>query len=291
MATLVRSWAYFASGSPGAEVIETEAATIAVFPSPPEREFLNNAILHRGRSGLDEVMDLVERTYAEPGVDRYAVWTHEPSGPLMAAIGARGYVHDTATRAMAIDLADLPALDSSGLDLVDLSLAEFWAVNGLDDLLPELAPTGSRIYAARFDGEPAATLMAFDHDGDCGIYMVGTVAPARRRGLATALSAHALGEARKRGCETASLQSTPMAERVYARVGFRDLGCFQELVPRSPTRPSRPASRPGDPRPLLAALREAGPELAEGGQSRAAGTRPRSSWLATWTKVRPSSSR
>jgi predicted GNAT family acetyltransferase len=29
----------------------------------------------------------------------------------------------------------------------------------------------------------------------------------------------------------ASLQSTPMAERVYAAVGFRDLGRFLEYVP------------------------------------------------------------
>ena len=77
-------------------------------------------------------------------------------------------------------------------------------------------------------------LMAFDHRGDCGIYMVGTVEAARRRGLATALSAHALAQARGRGCRTASLQSTAMAKRVYARVGFRDLGLWQEYVPGSP---------------------------------------------------------
>jgi hypothetical protein len=34
-----------------------------------------------------------------------------------------------------------------------------------------------------------------------------------------------------RGCETASLQSTPMVERMYAAVGFRDLGRILEYVP------------------------------------------------------------
>jgi hypothetical protein len=38
-------------------------------------------------------------------------------------------------------------------------------------------------------------------------------------------------DARDRGCETASLQSTPMAERLYAALGFRDLGRFLEYVP------------------------------------------------------------
>lgn len=87
-------------------------------------------------------------------------------------------------------------------------------------------------YVARCGGENAAMLMAFDHDGDCGIYMVGTVAAARRRGIATALSAHAVAAARERGCTTASLQATAMAEGVYARVGFHDLGRFDEFVPR-----------------------------------------------------------
>jgi ribosomal protein S18 acetylase RimI-like enzyme len=74
-------------------------------------------------------------------------------------------------------------------------------------------------------------LMAFDHDGDCGIYMVGTRPAARRQGLATALSAHAIERAGERGCATVSLQSTEMAESVYARVGFRDLGRLEEYVP------------------------------------------------------------
>ena len=36
-----------------------------------------------------------------------------------------------------------------------------------------------------------------------------------------------------RGCETASLQSTQMAERVYAAVGFNDLGRILEYAPNN----------------------------------------------------------
>lgn len=39
---------------------------------------------------------------------------------------------------------------------------------------------------------------------------------------------------RARGCRAASLQSTPMAERVYASAGFRDLGRILEYVPPAP---------------------------------------------------------
>jgi predicted GNAT family acetyltransferase len=84
---------------------------------------------------------------------------------------------------------------------------------------------------ARLDGRCAAAALAFDHAGDCGIFNVGTLPHARRRGLATALTALQVRDAAARGCRTASLQSTAMAERVYAAVGFRDLGLFLEYVP------------------------------------------------------------
>jgi len=73
--------------------------------------------------------------------------------------------------------------------------------------------------------------MAFDHDGDCGVFNVATLEAARRRGLGTALTARHVHDAAARGCSTASLQSTAMAERVYAAVGFRDLGRILEYVP------------------------------------------------------------
>jgi predicted GNAT family acetyltransferase len=59
---------------------------------------------------------------------------------------------------------------------------------------------------------------------------MSTVEAARRRGLGTALTACHVHDAADRGCATASLQSTPMAERVYAAVGFRDLGRFLEYM-------------------------------------------------------------
>ena len=87
------------------------------------------------------------------------------------------------------------------------------------------------LLVARLDGEDVAAALAFDHGGDCGIYNVETLEPARRRGLGTALTALQLHDAIARGCQTASLQSTPMAERVYTAVGFRKLGQSLEYVP------------------------------------------------------------
>jgi ribosomal protein S18 acetylase RimI-like enzyme len=231
LATLVESWRYLADGSPGAEMIEIDGAAIAVFVHSPDREFLNNAVLARG-GDLAVTLDTIEHAYASRGVERYAIWVHESEAAVAREVEARGYDHDSSTRTMAMPIADLGAeVDTSMLDLVEPTLERFWALDGLDGLVPGLSTERAHFYVACSDGEDAAMLMAFDHDGDCGIYMVGTRPGARRQGLATALSAHAIKRARERGCTTASLQSTEIAESVYARVGFRDLGRFDEYVP------------------------------------------------------------
>lgn len=229
VATLVASWAHFATGSPGAEVVAAPGVAIAVFVHAPDREIFNNAVLARG-ADADVALDAVERTYREAGVERYAVWVHESAAALAGRVVARGYAPDESTRVMAMRLDELADV-ADGLDLAPAGFADFLRINGLPaGLFPELG-AGAHIHTARVDGRPAATAMAFDHAGDCGIYNVATLPCARRRGLATALTAHALRQARARGCTTASLQSTAMAERVYAAVGFRDLGRFVEHVP------------------------------------------------------------
>jgi GNAT superfamily N-acetyltransferase len=231
VATLIRSWAYLASGSPGAELIETDDAAIAIFVHSPDREFLNNTVLAKGAADLGATLEMVEQAYANRGIERYAIWTHESDEAGARAIKARGYVHDSSTRTMAMPIAEAAQLHVQEFDLVEPSVAEFWRSAGVDGFAPELPAEGAHFYLARIDGENAATLMAFDHAGDCGIYMVGTVPGARRQGLATALSAHAVAAARTRRCTTASLQATEMAEGVYAGVGFCDLGRYDEYVP------------------------------------------------------------
>jgi GNAT superfamily N-acetyltransferase len=98
-------------------------------------------------------------------------------------------------------------------------------------LLSEADHSVFHLVVACLGGEHVAAAMAFDHGSDCGVFNVTTLERARRRGLGTALSALQLHDARDRGCQTASLQATPMAEHVYATVGFRDLGLILEYVP------------------------------------------------------------
>ena len=233
--TLIESWVYLASGSPGAKLVRVEGAAIAAFVHRPDRDFLNNAVLRPRPTDVGATVAAIEETYARNGIERFAIWVHESEAEVAARLRARGYEFDSATRTMAMPVDEPGEVDSSALEVIEPGPVEFWAVDGPADLVPELDPAGAHFYVARLDGKNVSMLMALDHAGDCGIYMVGTVEAARRRGIATALSAHAVAAARERGCLTASLQSTAMAERVYAQVGFRDLGLWHEYVPAAAT--------------------------------------------------------
>jgi ribosomal protein S18 acetylase RimI-like enzyme len=232
--TLLASWEAYAAAAVDAAVRRLPGVTAAVFPHAPERGIYNNALLDRGldRAQRARALDGMESVYEAAGVARFAAWVHDSDDATRAAVEARGYGFDSATRAMALTLRDV-TLPAARINHAPLAWPDYLRMFELpDDLLGGSDHDGLRLLAARIEGVNVAAAMAFDHDGDCGIYNVGTLAAYRRRGFATALTALQLRDAAKRGCSTASVQATPMAERVYAALGFRDLGRYLEYVPR-----------------------------------------------------------
>jgi GNAT superfamily N-acetyltransferase len=139
---------------------------------------------------------------------------------------------------MGLSLNSLPAMlpETEVGPLAWVDYLEYLRITGAPPgLLSGADPAAFHILAARFAGETAAAAIAFDHEGDCGVFNMFTLKPARRRGLGTALTVRHVHDAFERGCATASLQSSPMAERVYAAAGFRDLGRYLEYVPAQGT--------------------------------------------------------
>jgi GNAT superfamily N-acetyltransferase len=237
-ATLLASWEEYAHGSAGAALKRLGGVSAAVFPSHPERTVYNNALLDRGLGRRERVaaVDEMAAAYASAGVDRYAAWVHESDERMCAELSSRGYVVVETTRAMGMSLDDITV----GLQEVDIGalawpeyLDYLWGVGVPAGLLSGAKPSAFHTLGARLGGENVATAIAFDHDGDCGVFNMSTVESARRRGLGTALTTRHLHDATERGCSTASLQSTAMAERVYAAVGFRDLGRILEYAPQA----------------------------------------------------------
>jgi ribosomal protein S18 acetylase RimI-like enzyme len=231
--TLLASWEQYARGTTGAAVRRFPGVAAAVFPDGPERRVYNNALLERNLPAPESAnaVSAMETAYVTAGVTRFAAWVHESDARMRSTLERRGYTIDEVTRAMGMTLHDI-RLPRPDLELVPADFSEHLRLAGMPPGFLDGADTKAfHVLVARLDGENVSTAIGFDFNADCGIYNVGTLEPARRRGLATALTAIHLHDARARGCRTASLQSTEMAERVYAAAGFRDLGRILEYVP------------------------------------------------------------
>ncbi len=232
LATLLGSWRQIAVGVEEASVEQAPGVDFAVFPAGPERAFYNNAVLERGLDGCaaEAAADAVVRRYDAAAVDRFAIWAHESDEPANAEMLRRGFRVDMTTRAMAMSLDDI-AVPVPEIELGPPDWDEYLRIIEVPEgMLTRVDPGGFHVTVARVEGDGVAAGMACDHHGDCGIFNVGTLEHARRRGLGTALAALMLHRARDRGCTTASIQATEMAEGIYAAVGFRDLGRFIEYV-------------------------------------------------------------
>jgi ribosomal protein S18 acetylase RimI-like enzyme len=239
---MVASWKEYARGASGAVVRRLPGVVVAIFPDGPERLFYNNALIERGltAAGRSDALDAMETAYAAVGVTRFAAWVHESDYGMRDAVEARGYTFEESTRAMAIALDGL-TIPEPDIELAPAAWSQYLrfleTLAGVPSgLLAGTDPSAFHVLLAVSGGENVAAAIAIDVVGDCGIYNVATIERARRRGLATALTARHLHQARRRGCHTATLQSTAMAEQLYAGAGFRDLGRILEYIPSAAVR-------------------------------------------------------
>jgi ribosomal protein S18 acetylase RimI-like enzyme len=230
---MLASWQEYASGAVGAVLQRLPGVAGAVFPNEPERAFYNNAVLGKGLAAAEraDAIDGMEAAYAGAGVTRFAAWVHESDIAMQDELERRGYAVAESTLAMGMSLDDL-GMPRPRIELGSTDWSEYVRLLGVPPgFLAGADAAAFHVVVARRDGENVATAMAFDHAGDCGIYNVTTLEHARRRGLGTALTALLLHDAIERGCRTATLQSTPIAEGVYRTVGFRGLGRILEYGP------------------------------------------------------------
>jgi hypothetical protein len=88
------------------------------------------------------------------------------------------------------------------------------------------------------DGTAVATSIGIRSGDIVGVYNVGTAEPARRRGVGWAMTAAAIIAGAEAGSTAATLQSSPMAQSMYAAHGFRTLFDYR-LFQRSTTKEGR----------------------------------------------------
>lgn len=96
----------------------------------------------------------------------------------------------------------------------------------LDPLLSAEAPLW--LYVAYIDGLPVATSQLTLGGGIIGVYNVCTLEAYRRRGIASALVATSLWDAKESGYRHAILQASQEGFGIYSRIGFYETGSYTE---------------------------------------------------------------
>ena len=116
----------------------------------------------------------------------------------------------------------IQVLNESGLPL-QTSLRAF-AAHMLGE--PDLA-----MFVGYVDGRPVGSSVAVGTPDAGGVYVVGTVESARRRGVGTALTWAAVDQIRAWGHDHAVLQSSPLGFGVYKRMGFQTVVQYAVFTP------------------------------------------------------------
>ncbi len=214
------------------ELVELHSVTACIARRAPERSVCNG-VVYDGHEQLAAVIDQLAESYAKAGVRAWTVWTPEDDGPTADLLASRGHALDAKPAAMALELdafedesprpGDFRVEPGADPALVGRLNDDAYGYRDFEQVLDGLLPEVGHWYVADLDGEPCASTMAFDSEGDCGIFFVATLPEARGRGIAGALMSRALRDAKNRGCTTSSLQATRMGEPIYERLGYRTL--------------------------------------------------------------------
>lgn len=138
----------------------------------------------------------------------------------------------------------LPAPGVTVVPVTPANLAEHLGVRVASGVPPELAgrlfskafaaDPDVQLFTARLEGRAVGASVAIRTGNVSGVYAVGTLPLARRRGVGTAATWAAVAAGRAWGCDTVVLQSSEMGHAVYRAMGFRTVVSYADF-----TRPSR----------------------------------------------------
>lgn len=173
--------------------------------------------------------------------------TSQPSD-LAQHLLAAGFQHDESEPGMALDLDHFQTIDvqmSVGFTVRQVDNEDMlkdwvnvWAF-GASDHIPLLQQmyaqlgyqeTSYRYYVGYLDGKPVATVMLFLAAGVAAVHHVVTLPEARNRGIGTAVTAHALIEAKGAGYRIAILTASEDGFNIYRKLGFQVYSTIHKYV-------------------------------------------------------------
>jgi ribosomal protein S18 acetylase RimI-like enzyme len=239
-------WAYFGKGE-YSTLVENENMIWFRTPLPmiPYNSVLKFQVTENVEKEIDEI---IERCSAGGHDLAWAITPSSKPKDLTKRLEKRGLFEAEAFAGMGRSLKDLPEIPElpTGIKITEVNekegkqeFIEFatwrWSIpekyhNDYRDMIApfEFGRPGSKFSAwqAWMDGKPVSKVAVSRSKNSVGIYAVATKPEARRMGLAGILTLHALHQMRKEGYELAVLHSTPMAESLYASLGFEKIATF-----------------------------------------------------------------
>ena len=140
------------------------------------------------------------------------------------AARTRSLVRPRATLPLSdVRLANTPATmaDFRAIGSVCFHVPPVWFAEVFDDAMPSRPFI---CWVGYVDSRPVATAATVVSHGVIGLYNVATMPDERGKGYAEAITRHAIGMAsRQSGLQRVILQSTALGERLYKRLGFREV--------------------------------------------------------------------
>jgi len=179
-------------------------------------------------------------------------WWDFPSGrsaALATCLQAEGFIDHGSAPGMALNLRDLnddvrwpahlsitPVADAAEMlqwahtSYTGYELPDAYRQAYVASLAQYLRIPSMRFYLASFHQEPVVTAMVMLQPEVAGLYWIATVPAARGQGAGTAITLHALHEAREAGARLAVLEASPLGLPIYTRLGFREFCQVQSYV-------------------------------------------------------------
>jgi GNAT superfamily N-acetyltransferase len=213
-----------------------------LFYTPVPLSLFNTVILTgQNPASIDAVIERAAACISEQG--RPVLWRLSPTGlsdAVRAQLQRNGLHPEGRDPAMLMDLSALPLPPQiTGLEIVTVegrSGRYDWAwltcdafeldpdvrqaMSNCEATIPESEFANQPRYTGYLDGKPVAVsslVMAADL---AGIYAVATLPEARKRGIGSAMTLHAMAEGKVRGAKTAVLQATEPGKPIYEEIGF-----------------------------------------------------------------------
>jgi len=238
---LWETWANFGRG-PGCTLHNEDDALW--FETPIPIIPYNTVVRFQVEQDVDKRIDALVQGYAERNVA--PLWIVHPSSmpaDLPERLQKRGYqeieIAPCMARSLENNLSETPSIPDGveireaidEKDVMELYGLAAWRWGVPDDYRPQLEKiieefkVGERTSNTRFwlawkDDVPISKVALYNGSGSAGIYAVATKPEARGLGIASILVNVALKAAQEMGHKLAVLDSSPLAGKLYQRLGF-----------------------------------------------------------------------